>query len=567
MLKNILLVIFSFYFHSITLSQIKVGDNPNTINSNAILELESTNKGLIIPRVQLNDIATVAPLTGTVLKSTLIYSDGGGEPDGYYYWNGLKWVKLLGNDENTDNDWHKESTTEAPSSINDNIFTMGNVGIGLNNPSEALEIENGHVLLDNNYAIGRSIGSATDEHIIYPYRNGIGSMGILGPSAPYGAALSIESDAEITFVETDANKLVGYMDVNSEEFIWSGKIGINETSPSSQVHVKAFTGKPSQGQILIEGNSENENGDAYISFYEGGEASNIWSAGLDDDNDGFAISNNLAIDNNNLFFIQTTGNVGIGTTSPNSKLTVNGGTINLNVSAEYGGDFPTDNSNYNNVLAIGGIGAETGLKIYKQNSGSSGTFLGAHNYLDCYVFEMTDVNSVNPDGGIVFGETGNDDVFEAIMVIRGNRRIGMGVISPSYKLELPNTASNGEGRARAQSWNTYSDKRIKSNVKTIEYGLNSILALEPSSYFQHNSKADSSGIEIYKEGEKNIGFMAQDLYKTIPEAVNKPADENIDLWSVDYTRLIPVLTKAIQEQQEQLEILKKEIEILKSERK
>jgi hypothetical protein len=130
------------------------------------------------------------------------------------------------------------------------------------------------------------------------------------------------------------------------------------------------------------------------------------------------------------------GNVGIGVSNPNSLLTVQGGTINLNSTSQYGGDYPTDNSNYNNVLAIGGVGAEKGLKIYKQNSGSSPTFIGGYNYVDAYVFEMTDANAVNPDGGIIFGKTGNDDVFNDIMTIRGNKRIGIGTTSPAYPLDV-----------------------------------------------------------------------------------------------------------------------------------
>ena len=40
------------------------------------------------------------------------------------------------------------------------------------------------------------------------------------------------------------------------------------------------------------------------------------------------------------------------------------GTMIFNESAKYGGDYETSNSNYKNVLAIGGYGAETGLKIW-----------------------------------------------------------------------------------------------------------------------------------------------------------------------------------------------------------
>jgi hypothetical protein len=72
-------------------AQVKVGNNPNTINANSLLELESTNKGFLPPRVTLNNSSLVTPLTGTVPAGMLVYSTGGTLPDGYYYWNGTQW--------------------------------------------------------------------------------------------------------------------------------------------------------------------------------------------------------------------------------------------------------------------------------------------------------------------------------------------------------------------------------------------------------------------------------------------------------------------------------------------
>lgn len=76
-------------------AQVKIGINPNTINSNSLLELESTNKGFLPPRVALNDITLVAPLTGTVPAGMLVYSTGGSLANGYYYWDGVIWRKLM----------------------------------------------------------------------------------------------------------------------------------------------------------------------------------------------------------------------------------------------------------------------------------------------------------------------------------------------------------------------------------------------------------------------------------------------------------------------------------------
>ncbi len=81
-------------------AQVKIGNNPNTIDANSLLELESTNKGFLPPRVALNNISSVSPLTGTVPASMLVYSTGGTLIDGYYYWNGSKWKLLATGDLN-----------------------------------------------------------------------------------------------------------------------------------------------------------------------------------------------------------------------------------------------------------------------------------------------------------------------------------------------------------------------------------------------------------------------------------------------------------------------------------
>jgi roadblock/LC7 domain-containing protein len=82
-------------------AQVKIGNNPNTINANALLELESTNKGFLPPRVALNSTADVAPLTGAVTAGMLVYSTGGTLPDGYYYWNGTAWKLVATSELNT----------------------------------------------------------------------------------------------------------------------------------------------------------------------------------------------------------------------------------------------------------------------------------------------------------------------------------------------------------------------------------------------------------------------------------------------------------------------------------
>lgn len=82
-------------FSVISLGQVKITDGVDmTMNANSLLELESLNRGLLIPRVALVSLDQADPLTDPVPAGMLVYSTGGSVPDGFYYWNGSKWVNF-----------------------------------------------------------------------------------------------------------------------------------------------------------------------------------------------------------------------------------------------------------------------------------------------------------------------------------------------------------------------------------------------------------------------------------------------------------------------------------------
>ena len=72
-------------------------------------------------------------------------------------------------------------------------------------------------------------------------------------------------------------------------------------------------------------------------------------------------------------------------------------------------------------------------------------------------------------------------------------------------------------------------------------------------------------------GEGSQGFIAQDFKKAFDDVgsyargVYEPKDESKEKWQLDYGTLVPNLVKAIQEQQEQIEVLQNEIQQLKGE--
>jgi len=119
---------------------------------------------------------------------------------------------------------------------------------------------------------------------------------------------------------------------------------------------------------------------------------------------------------------------------------------------------------------------------------------------------------------------------------RGN--VGIGTTDPgSYRLYL----SGGEAYCdQTTCWNDASDIALKENIRDLDYGLKEILALKPTRF-------------LFKPtGEEGIGFVAQEVEKIIPEVVSGEEGHK----GISYGGLTPVLVKAIQEQQKQIEELK-----------
>ncbi len=78
--------------------------------SGSMLDINSSNKGLLIPRVDLDDASTEAPVTSPA-TGLLIYNSGGDEPDGFYYWDG-KWIALTTDDAQEVSDF--QDTNQEP---------------------------------------------------------------------------------------------------------------------------------------------------------------------------------------------------------------------------------------------------------------------------------------------------------------------------------------------------------------------------------------------------------------------------------------------------------------------
>ena len=78
----------------------------------------------------------------------------------------------------------------------------------------------------------------------------------------------------------------------------------------------------------------------------------------------------------------------------------------------------------------------------------------------------------------------------------------------------------------------FSDERLKDNIETLENGLDKVEQLR--------------GVTYTRDGKENIGVIAQEIEKILPEIV-KTADDEMGTKSVDYSRLTAVLIEAVKD--------------------
>ncbi|MDP4266155.1 MAG: tail fiber domain-containing protein, partial [Bacteroidota bacterium] len=163
--------------------------------------------------------------------------------------------------------------------------------------------------------------------------------------------------------------------------------------------------------------------------------------------------------------------------------------------------------------------------------------------------------NIPPQGAGVVGNGNNFGIYGVANGLNGIGIYGAGTLAGFY---------SGSTFTSDADW-AASDKRFKKNIRPINNALNKILMLEPKQY-EYN--IDEYPGMNFSKGIK-FGLIAQDVEKVFPElASNKfsipdPKAKNGQskkvtdgYYSVNYIGLIPIMVKAIQEQQQQIEELK-----------
>lgn len=256
------------------------------------------------------------------------------------------------------------------------------------------------------------------------------------------------------------------------------------------------------------------------------------------------------------------GNVGVGTSSPQAKLHVSGGYAAFQHNSS--GAYPTYNTYFG---AIGtnfqggasyldfwntvGSGFQWHIQTGASTQSSAMTLDSSGNLLVGTTSGSSKL-TVNGTGTVGYFTTSGNASSATVAIQAAN---GAGYDARLY-FECPGSNIGGLTYQRANnrlyaysqsefsgpyvgalgtSWTTGSDIRLKTDIQDITYGLDSVMALSPKKYAYLNN------------AEKQcFGLIAQDVIGIIPEIVDAPQDSSA-MMGIEYQALIPVLVKAIQE--------------------
>ena len=133
----------------------------------------------------------------------------------------------------------------------------------------------------------------------------------------------------------------------------------------------------------------------------------------------------------------------------------------------------------------------------------------------------------------------------------GTNTVGINTAFPdaSYELEV-NGDTNMAGDLYIQDVNLLSDQRLKENIKDLEPQLENIKKLQPRKYDWKE-----------RDNSNDVGFIAQEVKEVIPKLVTEGKNKDKTL-SVNYIKMVPLLVKGMQEQQELIEKLSARVDEL-----
>src|SRR5579872_859505 len=130
---------------------------------------------------------------------------------------------------------------------------------------------------------------------------------------------------------------------------------------------------------------------------------------------------------------------------------------------------------------------------------------------------------------------GTFSVPTAVRINQYSGFVGIGTTVLTNRLTL----GQGTGAAVGDGWNTYSSRRWKTHIQTLDGALAKVELLRGVSY------------DLKESGKHEIGVIAEEIGQVVPEVVTYE-DNGKDARSVDYSRLTALLIEAVKQQQRQI---------------
>ena len=298
---------------------------------------------------------------------------------------------------------------------------------------------------------------------------------------------------------------------------------------------------------------------------------------------------------NDIYFDK--GNIGLGTSTPNHLLHVND-VLNDQYKTSSRFDIKgqqSQNITYRGVdIRLSGS-AERNRALQSWSKGiSSGTNVGVAGYADSALINIAVRGYSSSDNtnsnGFNIGFKGNafssnySNIACGAYATTGNTSKGnnFGIVAKATSVtsdknyaiysEASNAGSNYAGFFNGDvmvsgNFSQASDENLKTNIKDIDLAIDLISSIRAVSY-EHKT---GEGVNLSKG--KHYGFLAQQVQNVLPELVleneldiaTTDPDTNTGnmtkFLSVKYTEIIPLLVKAIQEQQAQIDMLNRALNL------